>query len=813
MTFGKSYLCFTASLLALAVPVAAHAQSTTGTTNADAATVNASDTASTPSTDIVVTGQATTYNNSEVSKEMLMQVPPLTGPLSAINKLPGVNVNEGDTFGFDDWSAAVEIRGFQDNLNEQQIGMTIDGMPNGNSNYGGGSKANRYIDSMNIGGIAVAQGTSDIASRSTEALGGTIDYRTSDPLDTQRMRVSGSLGQFQSKRAYARYDTGLLFNDQFKAWISASHQEATDWVNGSAGNRRDNIAAKIQADLGSVKLTSYGSYDDAVENNYQRLFSAADYAADPHWDQLIGNWTGVPYVDQLYRPAWGTLRTNYFAYLKADARLSDTFNLHLGGYYHHNNGRGDWAPPYLVDVHNDGAGNPQSEYTGGVTYKGGAPLGTFVYVDSNGAALSPADGCTSTITFPYGGAGPKYDPSCYPAGAIPVQSYRNTVYKKRRLGFTADFDWETQLGAADNLLRGGVWYEDTRRTESREWHKVIDARIGDNWDRQPYWIQYSRVYPQTVFKWYAEDQVTLGSLTLTGGLKQFSTTLKRNDLFGESSNISVNSKSKVLLSGGVQWRPAVRGLEFFAGYAENFKSLSDNLLEVSTTDFTRLKPETARNIDAGVRYNHHGISASATFFDIKFNNRVVYLAPGATGGPNYLNPLDGSYFNAGGIKSRGVELAANVHLLPTLALYGSYTYTDSTYLGTGATEIDLANNIYPGTQVTGIPKNMFVTSLDWHNGPFRAGISGKYTGSRYVNYRADANGQVNLANSWKADGYFLADLYVGVRGERISQTLKGMELTLNVNNLLDKDYLGGISGGGAWIGAPRTTVLTATFDF
>jgi hypothetical protein len=43
------------------------------------------------------------------------------------------------------------MRGFNVGLSEQQIGMTIDGLPNGNSNYGGGSKANRYIDFENLG--------------------------------------------------------------------------------------------------------------------------------------------------------------------------------------------------------------------------------------------------------------------------------------------------------------------------------------------------------------------------------------------------------------------------------------------------------------------------------------------------------------------------------------------------------------------------------------------------------------------------------------------------------------------------------------
>jgi iron complex outermembrane receptor protein len=56
--------------------------------------------------------------------------------------------------------------------------MTIDGIPNGNANYGGGAKVIRFIDNENIAGVNVSQGTADISSRSNEALGGTLDFPT-----------------------------------------------------------------------------------------------------------------------------------------------------------------------------------------------------------------------------------------------------------------------------------------------------------------------------------------------------------------------------------------------------------------------------------------------------------------------------------------------------------------------------------------------------------------------------------------------------------------------------------------------------------
>ena len=137
---------------------------------------------------VVVMGTRT-YASSSVSEAMKLQQTNITSINALIDNLPGVTVNEGDVFGFDDWSTSITVRGFSTNLGEQQVGTTIDGIPNGGSNYGGGAKANRFIDSANLADAVVSQGTADIASRSNEALGGTINYITSDPEQDSRLRT------------------------------------------------------------------------------------------------------------------------------------------------------------------------------------------------------------------------------------------------------------------------------------------------------------------------------------------------------------------------------------------------------------------------------------------------------------------------------------------------------------------------------------------------------------------------------------------------------------------------------------------------
>ncbi len=741
--------------------------------------------------EITVVGKKVSYANNATSDEMLKQQSTLTSALAVINNLPGVLVNEGDTFGTDDWSTTLSIRGFQLSLDQQQIGITIDGISNGNSNYGGGAKANRYIDTENLRGVQVSQGTADIASRSNEALGGSLDFTTINPGTDENMTVSYTSGDFLANKYFVRYETGEILPDTY-AWVSVSNSQNSDWIQQTAQNTRQNIAAKFISSLSQVDLTGYISYDNAEEDNYQRV-SLQQFNQNPEWDRLTNEWTGIPYIDQLYRRGWSTLRENLFAYLKADFTIGEVeFNTNV--YYHKNDGRGDWVPPYLVDVTNDGTGNPESELNYNNNVNGGASLGRLFFVDANGVALSPIAGCQSSITFPYGGAGPEFDPGCYAAGAIPVGSYRHTHYQKERKGFNGDFKWEADFGDIGNTLRGGIWYEDYLRKESRDWHKIIDSRTGFEFDHSAYWTQYDREYPVTTTMVYVEDTIEAGIVTAHFGVKKFNVNLERKDNFANSS-ISVNSDSKALFSGGVVVDTPVDGLELFAGYAENFAAIKDEVLERDASSLGSIKPETATNTDLGFRYVSDDLNASVSYYNIDFNNRLTFIAPDSPAGIDFLIGTNGSYVNTGGIKSSGIEASLTYNVTNALSIYTSYTKNDSTYSG-GSVGFPTGNVVF------GSVEDMSVLSFDWQKDKYFAGLSNKWVGERWL----------DAANTQRVPSYSIGDLYAGMALGSIAD-FNNVELRLTVNNIFDESYLGGIAGGGAWIGAARTSAINIKANF
>ena len=749
----------------------------------------------------VVAEEPTIFARNVVAEPMMLQQSSITAVTSVVDNLPGVSIQEGDAYGFDDWSSNVAVRGFQVSINESQIGTTIDGFPNGSSDYWSGAKANRFVDPMNLGGVEVSQGTADIASQSVEALGGTFNFLTDEPAAARRYTASATIGENDGERFSMRVDTGPLFGGRTRSWIAAIRQEATDWVQGAAENEREHVAAKVVSDQGALTLTGYLAYDNIREDVYQRLYSDADFRTNPRWDRLVGDWPGVPYLSQFYRPGWTTWRNNTFGYLKGDWSLSEFTSLSVGVYYHRNRGRGDWLPPYIVDITDD-AGGPESELMGGAPVRGGDQLGLIQFVGPDGAAVGPTPGCTSSYIFNYyGSGGPEVDPACHP-DATAVQSFRHSHYGKDRLGLTVDEEWSTTIGAAGSTLRAGIWYESSRRDLGRDWHRILDPTLSAQFDETAYWHQYEWEFPQDVFRWYAEETLFAGSFAFSAGVRQFLVGLSREDLFNVDPDLSVDSDSDLLFSGGVTYETPVEGLDLFAGYAENFKAISSLLLEVPGRSLDLLEPETASNIDVGLQYTGNRIAVGATWYSIDFRNRIFYIGPQTPAGPNYLIPGGGAYFNAGGIDTSGLELSATVQMPLQTAFYTALTFNDSEYIGTDDPLVDASQGIVQGADVTGVPDRLWVLSLD-RAGPLGGGLSAKYTAARRVSLTAD----------WYADSYWIVDAYLRFAGDALSELLRSTEFSIVANNLLNEAYLSAITENAAWLGATRTVSMTATVSF
>ncbi|GLX76784.1 TonB-dependent receptor [Thalassotalea insulae] len=726
--------------------------------------------------EVAVIAKKLSYANNTVDVTMIDQQAPITSVLAVMDNLPGISINEGDAFGGDDWSTSINMRGFSIDGNQQQLGMTVDGIPNGGSNYGGGAKANRYLDTDNLLTVEVAQGTSDISSASLDALGGTFNFVSKDPEQQQSTTIAYTTGSHDAQRYFARYETGEIAQNTF-AYISYSDTSTSRWVGkgSNGGADKQHAEVKFVSTQGKFTYTGRLSYDDVAEDNYNNV-SIDQFKQTPDWDQLTWNWTGIPHFDQMFAEGWSTLRENTLAYVKIDYALSDVTNFEVTPYYHKNKGRGDWIPPYLILLDDSGDA---------VLDEKGNPV-RYGFADQQGLPLAPAADCTANYSWPWN-SGTGLHPACYGDDAVPVMSFRHTHYAKERTGFTA----KAQTTIGDHDLLAGIWYETSERDEHRDWHKVIDARVYHHFDQIPYWTQYKNTFDQDTLKWYLQDTITISDFTLNLGVQQYLVDIKKTDHFHSAKNAKVDSDSDVLFSTGLlyQLNPAT---ELFAGYSENFASIKDGVLERDTSTLTEIEPETAENIDFGIRYFGENLNLQVTAYSIEFNDRITFIAPGSnTDGIDYTIGTNGTYLNVGGIDSTGLELSASYKLNDNWELYASFTKNDSEYVGN-------APGFEKGQQVIDSVDDMWVLSANYYNGDLRFGASTKYTGER---------GQ--------ADDYLVTDVNLGYTINFTGQGIKSVDLALVVNNLFDEDYLSTGTGNGTsfFIGAPRTTSLTVNASF
>jgi outer membrane receptor protein involved in Fe transport len=751
-----------------AVPVSAQDAGSRESQNASPSGVDQLD-------EIVVTGQAKTYAVTAVSQEMIRRQPPLASVNEVLNELPGVHVTEADYFGSADFHTAITMRGFNSGMGAQQIGTTIDGLPNGGSAYGGGSRANRFLDIEDLRTVEVSQGTADISSRSNEALGGTLNFISTDPRPDSRVRLGVAVGDQSARRYYARVDTGEFLPDTF-AFFSASATRHNDWVDDATPTTRDHATAKLVTKKAGFDLTAFASWDDVNEAEYSSV-SFASFQANPRRDNLLPGWTGIPHFDQSARDVSRAHRENLFTYVKAE-RSAGSITGQVSAYYHRMRGQGDFAPPYIVNLVADAAGLPESELFGQTPRLGGASLTqdrgyastSFIFfVDDQGRFLQPRTGCVGRQGVPAAS-----DPLCYDGAARPVSSYRHTHYENDRYGLTADVEIDQRFGRVENTVRGGLWIERYDSASTRDWHRIVNPLLNDTYEAAPYWIQFvnDRTVNETMY--YLEDVARIGRWTFRAGVKQFFVKNERRQPVGDGLTTIQDADSEPQWNFGAAWA-AARGVELFAGWSRNFNAINVGRLSGDPKETAELKPETARNIEVGARINRGPLQAAVTLYDIEFQNRITFIPLGIGNDDIYLSERDGTYVNLGGIQSRGVEALASYSFDSGWKLSGSYTFNDATYLSTGSPDLDLTAGIRAGAQVFGSPRTMAVLAADYDGGFWRVGASAKHVGDRFIDF----------GGKQTAPAYTLVNANLSLSLEGLAPQLGNIEASVTVNNLTD----------------------------
>lgn len=281
---------------------------------------------------------------------------------------------------------------------------------------------------------------------------------------------------------------------------------------------------------------------------------------------------------------------------------------------------------------------------------------------------------------------------------------------------------------------------------------------------------------------YAQDQIALDKWRLTlGGREDWVHTGTEFHNFGDATHTQRDSK----FSGNAGLSYVFdSGVTPYVSYTESFQPTSG--AAVSSTD--SFKPTEGKQYEVGIKYQPPASKTllTAAVFDLRQKNVSVTEA-------NITS-------QAGEVKVSGLELEAKSDVTDNLKLLASYTYTNSEYVK-GAND---------GNRLQLIPRNSASTWADYtfHNGVldgFGMGAGVRYVGDTYGNAANTSDGHVG--------SYTIYDAAVHYDLGRVNNSLKGVSVAVNANNLFNKDYLATCDGTWCYYGDQRNVLASVNYKW
>ncbi|WP_192035155.1 TonB-dependent siderophore receptor [Halomonas sp. YLGW01] len=284
---------------------------------------------------------------------------------------------------------------------------------------------------------------------------------------------------------------------------------------------------------------------------------------------------------------------------------------------------------------------------------------------------------------------------------------------------------------------------------------------------------------------YLQDQIAIDQWRLTlGGRYDWV------DVQSEIEDFSVGSTSEQQLNDeyfsgrGALLYQFENGLSPYISYSESF-SPSSNVDENNEL----IDPTVAEQYELGLKYqpNDTRDQYSIAVFQIDQDNAS-----------NYIQDIN-AYRSVDQLRSRGLEMEADKHITDNLAVRASYTYTD--------VEIIESGDGYEGKTPVATPEHM--ASL-WGSYRFQQGTFSGLTTGLGVRYIGET--WANESNTLEVPDYTLVDASINYDLSNIGWN--GVTTQLNVNNLLDKEYVASCySESVCYFGAERSVKATVNYAF
>ncbi|HEX7887461.1 MAG TPA: TonB-dependent receptor, partial [Phenylobacterium sp.] len=242
--------------------------------------------------------------------------------------------------------------------------------------------------------------------------------------------------------------------------------------------------------------------------------------------------------------------------------------------------------------------------------------------------------------------------------------------------------------------------------------------------------------------------------------------------------IKDNWKDYFLPQVGVVWSATDRE-QVFASYSENMALPrgADDIFSAASPLAPGPDAEKAKNYELGVRTNQPTFNASLVAYFTKFDNRLQSFSAPVPG-----SPTNETFFqNVGAVEAHGAEFSGQWKP----ELFGGKIYFNANVsYNVSKFKDNFASFTIAGNKVPDFPKWLFQGGITYEAAPGALlNLSARTISKRYSNF----------TNTETTGGYTILNAYLDLGDGVFVGPLKNVKARVNIDNLLNKDYLGAIS--------------------
>jgi len=704
----------------------------------------------------VYTGTEVTARGIELSGERGK-----TNVYEGISLLPGIVFESLDANNLATEQSNVRIRGVRGYLGA----MTVDGIPN----YGGNPMGPRaYIyDLENFESIAVYKGAvpADLGS-GVGNRAGAIELRPLWAEEKFGLRFSQSVGSFEYKRTFLRFDSGEIGQVHTRLSLSYSFTGQDKWKGSGEIGPRNNFNLTFVQPIGkNLEIKIWGNFNEIEHDKYRYLgYDQTKELGRYYRLDFNDSITGVPAQDYLYYKFNREYHKNRDLFASITVKISENIKILLKPYISKEDAK-IWDGNEKISSKIDGSQQSKpgvQQRTRDIERKG---IITELSVDfknikiNGGYHYESSDMNIYTQNYWINNDGSlRY--LGYGVFATTGATYVNSPYVKIA-GNIDKFNWQTGL----------------------KYFKFEDSESDG----------YTTEYPGGV-----------PTLVRASDLDRKARTY---DIWLPTAGVSYlfNDSLETYLSYGRNFIRPYAYMPLINTYNRlrtNFQAKGITLNDL----FEGYKIERSDNIDIGLRFHKDFIEINPTIFLSKHKNLLTVVTDPRVTDTSTGKPVNYQQ-NIGKTKGYGFELGTNLFVSEWLTFYLNPTYNHLTYDGnitySGAT---LSTD---GKQVVDVPKWTVVSGLIVKYRDFEIVPQLRYIGKRYG----------DCEHNEEIPSYAVFDLKLNYIKEKVGM-LKALKFSLEFDNIFNKKYVSvinamddAVSGTTYGVGAPFTMRGSISFAF